>query len=178
MKFIFIDKSDKECDIITDILSSYNVLYRIHTKHQKQFCYVCTTYDIEINVEPEFYEYLCKEIQPKLDEIKLLEDCYELPSFVKDEDREEQEKQPNLKEDNELPSISDMIMGSIFEHLHGVTKQEGPVSTLVKFDDLPDELKEQLLRRMPENMLRSKNCIIRKTPFGISVEYKGGANEE
>ena len=45
--------------------------------------------------------------------------------------------------------------------------------TLVKFDDLPKDIQEQLLKRMPLDVLRSDKVRIRQTPMGISVEYRG-----
>ena len=172
MKFIYIDKNDKECDIITDVLSSYNVLYKVHTNRTRQLFSTYLSYDIEIDVEPAFYEYLCKEIQPKLDEIKLLEDCYDLPSYKKAEDiLDEMFKTPAKPEPKtDFGSILGSVLSEVFNGLKDDSEND---DTLVKFDDLPDELKMELLKRMPESMLRSKNCQIRKTPTGICVTFLG-----
>lgn len=182
MKFIFIDKTDKECDIITDVLSSYNVLYRINTKRERQMFSAYVSYDIEIDVEPAFYEYLCKEIQPKLDTLNLLEDCYELPAYQKAEDIVNEifsKPSKSLKKSvkSELSDVLGSVLPDLFEHLHGITNPEEYGNTLIKFDDLPDELKDNLLSRFPRSLLDSKNCRIRKTSFGISIEFTGEDDE-
>lgn len=166
MKFVFIDKNDKECDIITEILSSYNVLYKVHTRRQREGFCMYIMYDIEINVEPEFYEYLCKEIQPKLDEIELLETCYDLPDAIKEE-KPKRKRRTRKKE----TSIENMF-SDVFQAI-GMLGGDSNAGTLIKFDDLPKDIQEQLLKRMPLDVLRSDKVRIRQTPMGISVEYHG-----
>ena len=83
MKFVFIDKSEYEMGVIKDILTSYNIHYTVRANRIAGFFVFFCYYDIEINVDPEFYEYLCKEIEDKLAPVELLEDCYDLPDAEK-----------------------------------------------------------------------------------------------
>lgn len=178
MKFVFIDKSDKECDIITDVLSSYNILYKVHTNRTRQMFSTYLSYDVEIDVEPAFYEYLCKEIQPKLDTLQLLEDCYDLPAYKKAEDvLDELFKTPAKPKTTKSNGLGEMLVSALSRVFDCEDSEYEDSDTLVQFDDLPDEIKLELLKRMPESMLRSKNCRIRKTPIGLSITFIGSDDE-
>ena len=109
---------------------------------------------------------MCKEIQPKLDEIELLETCYDLPDAIKEE-KPKRKRRTRKKE----TSIENMF-SDVFQAI-GMLGGDSNAGTLVKFDDLPKDIQEQLLKRMPLDVLRSDKVRIRQTPMGISVEYHG-----
>ena len=172
MKFVFIDKDEHEMDIIKNILLSYNIHYDIKS-HQ----HVCmftreVLYDIQIDISPEFYEYLCKEIENKLAPIELLEDCYELPDAIKPEKRKRRckkqktEQQPMFPIDFIKNDFAKMLMETI-----GVN--DNIKSGIVKFDDLSNEEQNMLLKKLPIHVLKSNTCKIIKTEDGIIVKYVG-----
>lgn len=67
MKFVFIDKNETEAQFIKNVLSKWNVPYHVNVKERQDMMSffrenTSTIYDIEINVEYEFYQFLCSEI--------------------------------------------------------------------------------------------------------------------
>lgn len=174
MKFVFIDKSEYEMGVIKDILTSYNVHYTIRSNRVVGFFDASCFYDIEINVEPEFYEYLCKEIEDKLAPVELLEDCYDLPDAVKPVKIRRQRKSKNTKrkldmEQTYLPNIANLLEKMLNTSL-GIDKSSmGDKNNVVKFDQLSIQEQQMLTEQVPEHILRSNDCVIMRTQWGLQV---------
>lgn len=82
MRFIFNEKNKFEVDIITDILDSENIRYRINENKPEipigvLFCYpVLSTYDITIDVSLEKFDFIKKLIEDRIGVLTNLEKCY------------------------------------------------------------------------------------------------------
>ena len=81
MKFVFIDKSPIEVDIITDILHQEHISYKIEEKHTPVITipFVAAeliTYNIEINTTLEYFDFINKIASKKIKELTKLENCY------------------------------------------------------------------------------------------------------
>ena len=50
----------------------------------------------------------------------------------------------------------------------------GLEGVVVKFEDLPEDTQQDLLEKLPEHVLRSNQCVIKKTALGISVFLNNG----
>ena len=171
MRFIFIDKNEYELGVIKDILSSYNVHYKVRTDRECGFFGSSCTYNIEIDVTPEFYEYLCKEIDNKLAPVELLEDCYDLPDAVKPVKVKRKTRRSKTKVDNRdryLPGLPEFLERMFNEHINEhVNNPED--KELVNFDQLSKQEQEMLKERLPEHILRSNDCVITRTQWGLQV---------
>lgn len=168
MRFIFIDKNEYEFGVIKDILGSYNVHYKVRTDRDYGFFGSSCTYNIEIDVTPEFYEYLCKEIEDKLSPVELLEDCYDLPDAVKPVKIKRKTRRSKTKvnmENRSVPPLSDFWERMFNEHVNNNHEDE----QLVNFDELTRQEQEMLKERLPEHILRSNDCVITRTQWGLQV---------
>lgn len=174
MKFVFIDKTEYEMGVIKDILTSYNIHYKVRTDRDYGFFGSSCFYNIEIDVTPEFYEYLCKEIDNKLSPIELLEDCYDLPDAEKPVKIRKQRKSKYTKrildmEQPYLPNIHNLFEKMLNNSL-GIDKSSmGDKNNVVKFDQLSIQEQQMLKEQIPEHILRSKDCVIMRTQWGLQV---------
>lgn len=176
MKFVFIDKTEEQAGIIQDVLNRWNVPYHIVTDRTYGFFGSATEYNIEINVQYEFYQFLCKEIQ----KVETLEQCYEMdtvepeikPKKRRGRPRKQQDKQSDKMNTKELPGtctgrlpgfFGKLIMDNLFEN----------TGRQVTFDELDPDEQQELLQRIPLDKLKSKNTIITKSPNGISIMMRG-----
>lgn len=87
MKFIFIDNNEDDLNIVENILSSWNIKYEIEENNFYFAMGYISTYNVHVNMEPEFYLYikdiidkeLNKErnrLEEKYQEIDYLDRCY------------------------------------------------------------------------------------------------------
>ncbi len=176
MKFVFIDKNEQESQIIKNVLTKWNIPYHVNTNKQYGFFGNRCQYDIEINVEPAFYDFICKEV----DKLNKLEQCYQMdtvepeikPKKRTDCPRKQEDKQSDKMDTKELPGtctgrlpgfLGKLIMDNLFEN---TGKQ-------VTFDELDPDEQQELLQRIPLDKLKSKNTIITRTPDGISIMMRG-----
>lgn len=90
MKFVFIDKDEQEKDVILQILHSYNVKYTVKKDYRRIFCNYNIFYNIEIDVDYDFYNFLNSEIENKVELLhrelqcrQQLELNFHLPSYNK-----------------------------------------------------------------------------------------------
>lgn len=174
MRFVFCEKDEKERDIICNVLDSWDVHYRIRTNRSKDlFFRDNSTYDVEINVEPAFYDYLNKEIDKVFD----LEVNYYLPALSHPVCKEED----NTKEDSIISDlfkrsrhIEEDNRDSFASKLINTIKNKFEDGVQVDFEELPEDLKTMLLDKVPKEILTSKACKIIRTATGISVQFPGG----
>ena len=81
MKFVFLDKNAVETDIITDILSTENIRYKVAEKPVTIISMPLMTteilmYDIEINTTLEYFDFVNRIANRKIKELVKLEKCY------------------------------------------------------------------------------------------------------
>ena len=89
MNFAYIDKTEFEADIITDILGSENINFKTKAtyKHFPMFIGIAQLelFDIKFNTDYQKYLFVDKLIQEKLNNYKKLEKCFSLPAYKKDD---------------------------------------------------------------------------------------------
>ena len=85
MKFAYINKTEFEADIITDILGSENINFKtkVNYKHLPVFFAQLELFDIKFNTDYQKYLFVDKLIQDKLNNYKKLEKCFNLPDYDK-----------------------------------------------------------------------------------------------
>lgn len=83
MKFIFIDNNEDELNIIENILSSWNINYKIEENNFYFAMGYISTYNVHVDMEPEFYLYIKDIIDKEIDKlgekyrlIDYLDKCY------------------------------------------------------------------------------------------------------
>lgn len=183
MRFVFCEKDEKERDIICNVLDSWDVYYRIKTNRKGDFLYRRENYDIQIDVEPAFYEFLNKEI----DKVITLEANYHLPTLPHPTCEVIEDVENNPKENNMASSIlsklfkrsrdiEEDIRDSMSSDIISAIKNTFEDGVEVDFEELPDDLKDILLSKVPKEILMSKHCKIIRTLSGITIKYVGGTD--
>jgi len=86
MKFVFCDKSDLESDIITNVLYTEKIPYKVKSKEihacfydeEEDYCecMVKTVYDIFVDTDLEHYDFVKAISEQKIMERVKLEFCY------------------------------------------------------------------------------------------------------
>lgn len=86
MKFVFLEKSDLETDIITNVLYTEKIPYKIKSKEIRACffdeeedyceCHVHTVYDIFVDTDLEHFDYIKYISEKKIQERVDLEICY------------------------------------------------------------------------------------------------------
>lgn len=146
-KRIFEDKSDKETEVIISVLEKYCVPYKVEDKEQFVIFAKIKTHDIIIDVNDEPWEYIKAKVNAAL---KLEEDrmCLE-KSFKKD------------TPERQFFSMIPLMLTSL-----------GLIEPFdVAFEDLPDIIKEKLLKQFSLDTLKNK-CIFTMGLNGITMRMK------
>lgn len=85
MQFVFYDKSENELDVIVSVLEREGVRYRIKRNTSQYQSLVfrfgtveCSSFDVIVNVSLEYFDYLKKCVEEKINILKKLEFDYEL----------------------------------------------------------------------------------------------------
>lgn len=85
MQFVFYDKSEDELDVIVSVLEREGVRYRIKRNTSQYQSLVfrfgaveCSSFDVIVNVSLEYFDYLKKCVEEKINILKKLEFDYEL----------------------------------------------------------------------------------------------------
>lgn len=183
MKFVFYEKEECERDVICNVLDSWNVHYRIKTNRKGDFFYRRENYDIQIDVEPPFYEFLNKEI----DKVLTLEANYHLPTLPHPtcapiEDVEDEPQKNNMascilsKLFGRTRDIEEDARDSMSSDIISAIKDTFEDGVEVDFEELPNDLKDILLSRVPKEILMSKRCKIIRTLSGITIKYVEGTD--
>lgn len=151
MKFIFIDKDESEKDIILHILQSYGVKYKINKSILTNPYYYSYIYNIEIDVTYEFYTFLNKEIENKLEIFhndcilrQQLEANFRAPSYNK------------VAEENKSESSQDLLKGFQVEFKD---IKYSPAMTILQFINKvsqEEEQKENRDEKLPRDRRRNK----------------------
>lgn len=173
MKFVFIDLQDEQVDIAEDVLKSYGVVYSKQMQKVIKGFSKNYYYDISVDVEPEFYEFLKTEINDKIKQFNILENSWDLLAVENEKDTLKDKVDHEIKKQN---TFIDKAFKEAFPLSSLFPLFEAPIgnledSTIVKFEDLEDNEKELLLRTVPKDVLQSPKCIIRKTKDGLSIQY-------
>ena len=183
MKFVFCEKQEWERDVICNVLDSWDVHYRIKTNRKGDFFYRRENYDVQIDVEPAFYEFLNKEI----DKVITLEANYHLPALPHPTCAPIEDVEDEPQENNMASGILSKLFGrtrdleedtrdSISSNIISAIKNTFEDGVEVDFEELPNDLKDVLLSRVPKEILMSKHCKIIRTLSGITIKYEGGTD--
>lgn len=85
MQFVFYDKSENELDVIVSVLEREGVRYRIKRNISQRQSSIfrfgtveCNSFDVIVNVSLEYFDYLKKCVEEKINILKKLEFDYEL----------------------------------------------------------------------------------------------------
>ena len=188
--------NEKTKDTIVDVLEKYCVPKRIETVRIETFFGDFKTYNIHLDLKDEPLKF----VKQKVDERLKLEKSFNLKSV--EPTYEENKKSDLVKEidehmENKSSGFWNRILNKIFNnespeevindkeiickdlsHLSGTPLLDLLLAPLemdgkeVKFDDLDEMEKQELLKRVPVEDLRSKNCKIIKSPMGLSVSIR------
>jgi hypothetical protein len=178
MRLVFLDKLDWQCDIVCRLLESWNVRYKIITCRQRGFGST-TQYNIEVDVEYEFFEFLKREVEKAEEAFANLELSFKAPCADKEQDKKtaKGKKRGRPKKTNALQDFlqKESKIAKLFEAINESIKEEQQQEDeyQISFDELEDFEQELLTSQMPEHMLKSNACQIIRTPFGLKILYKG-----
>lgn len=186
MKFVFIDKSEQEAQIIKNVLTKWNIAYHTNTNKQYGFFGNSCQYDIEINVEPAFYEFICKEV----DKVNKLEQCFDMPSAVKGLSLKSSKQDKNWDDINKdmqllFENVSRNIekydkRNKLLSKFKNILSKDKKVSKPVKndkeqiiyFKDLTEEEKQILTLVIPMTVLKDPNTTFIRHNNGVSVRIQ------
>lgn len=175
MRLLFYDKTEQEVDIVTDVLSSYGISYKIITRKQKQGIFDVTfIYDVEVDIEKEFYDYLNKEINAKIkafndlqDNRHTLEHIYNKESSkdnkAKDFAQRRFEKAMNFTNHFGMPSLD--MFTSLFKN-----EQEESDSEYIAFNDLPEVIQETIKQQIPKEVIKNSTFHVAQTKDGLVIK--------
>lgn len=189
MKFVFIDKSEQEAQIIKNVLTKWNIAYHTNTNKQYGFFGKFCQYDIEINVEPAFYDFICKEV----DKVNKLEHCFDMPSAIKEFNVKTNKQNRSWDDINtDMESIFKSVSKDIEEYdkrskyqriigkFKNILSKDNKVTKLIKndkeqiiyFKDLTEEEKQILTLVIPMNILKNPNTTFIRHRNGVSVRIQ------
>ena len=185
-KHVFIDNDEERKELILGVLDKYCVPRTVIPDRQEDmFGNSYTWYDIEINVNDKAWEF----INGKVKEVLALEDSYDMrcqpgTGRGKKEIEKTEHREPRRRQPQQIGLGG--LLGALFTGL-GTGMIASPedveaflaspnVKTYTKFDELPQEIKEDLLEQYPEEILKSPNCNLRVTQddngnTSISIKY-------
>lgn len=189
MKFVFIDKNEQESQIIKNVLTKWNIPYHVNTNKQYGFFGNRCQYDIEINVEPAFYDFICKEV----DKLNKLEQCFDMPCANKETNVKSTKQDKNWDTINkDMQSIFKSVSKDIeeydkrsnyqriiakFKNILNKDKQvskivEDDKGQIIEFKDLTEEEKQILTLVIPIAVLKDPNTTLIRYHNGVSVKIK------
>jgi hypothetical protein len=185
--------NEKTKDIIVDVLEKYCVPKRVEIIKKETFFGDYKTYNIHLDLKEEPLKFIKEKIQERLN----LEKSFNLkavnPDTLKDIPQNYTESKIVEEEGESIikKGFFEKVLDKIFNNEDPIDeiKQEvenHKVDSLlgallmplmdsgeeIKFEDLEEEEKEILLKRCSLKDLKSKNCRIIKTKYGLSVEIK------
>lgn len=196
MEFKFYGLDEQTYDLAVDMLNSYGVRFKTETHKEEGpilpffMCADCEieSYDIIVNVEPEFFDYLKKELnQKKYEALQLESNRKSLEALYrkKDEDNkpftfDRSEKEDAVKflspRDVVKKRIIDRLKGAVqgedkiafnvddsfFKNIIKSIKEEDDEEEGIPFDELDEDVQKALKMKIPETVLRSDICKIIK----------------
>lgn len=189
MKFVFIDKNEQQTQIIKNVLTKWNIPYHVNTNKQYGFFANLCQYDIEINVEPAFYDFICKEV----DKLNKLEQCFDMPSANKETSVKHTKQDKNWDIINkDMESIFKSVSKDIeeydkhskyqriiakFKNILNKDKQvnkaiEEDKGQIIEFKDLTLEEKQILTLVIPMTVLKDPNTTFIRHNNGVSVRIQ------
>ena len=180
-KHVFIDNDEARKDLIIGVLDKYCVPRTvIPDRESDMFGNSTTWYDIEINVNDKAWEF----INGKVKEVLALEDSFDLrckPGIGEGKKETKEPSKPERKSKNtSLGGLVSSLFNSLASGLVDTPEDIDSIlsegtSSVVKYEELPEGIQEELKQRMPESMLKSPNCKIVITSnehgYGISISY-------
>lgn len=150
MKFVFYDHNEEEVDIITDVLKSYGVHYKVVTRKEPHLLGYFLIYNVEIDVELAFYDFLYKEIDGKLFDLTQMESTREgLEKIYKAEPatKDKSKAKTNIYKGVDIPEfMTKTLLGGLL--CNDESQEE------LTFDQLPESFRAIIKHTVPMEVLR------------------------